>query len=85
MIEKIYKKRFEKIYRYENDINVKERMLIVLNVVYEKKIITRVERDIKRRRKWVYEWLKRYREEGVEGLKNRKKSGRKKEIRKEII
>jgi putative transposase len=30
-------------------------------------------------------WLKRYREEGVEGLKNRPKSGRHQDIREETV
>jgi hypothetical protein len=34
----ISKTRFEKIYRSEHDANVKERILLVLNVVYDKHI-----------------------------------------------
>ena len=34
----VSKTRFEKLYRSEHDTNVKERMLLVLNVVYEKQI-----------------------------------------------
>ena len=35
---KVSKTRFEKLYRSEHDTNVKERLLLVLNVVYEKQI-----------------------------------------------
>ena len=42
----ISKTRFEKIYRSENDANVKERMLLVLNVVYDKHIPAQVARDL---------------------------------------
>ena len=34
----VSKTRFEKLYRSEHDTNVKERMLLVLNVVYYKEI-----------------------------------------------
>jgi len=51
-------------------------MLLVLNVVYDKHIPAQVARDLHRSRAWTSDWLKRYREEGLEGLKNRPKSGR---------
>jgi hypothetical protein len=58
----ISKTRFEKIYRSEHDSNVKERMLLVLNVVYDKHIPAQVARDLHRSRTWASDWLKRYRE-----------------------
>jgi transposase len=82
---KVSKTRFEKIYRFENDANVKERMLLVLNVVYEKQIPAQVARDLHRSRTWASDWLKRYREEGIEGLKNRTKSGRPPDIPEETV
>ena len=85
MIATISKTRFEKIYRSEHDTNVKERMLLVLNVVYEKQIPAQVARDLHRSRTWASDWLKRYREEGVEGLKDRTKSGRPPDIPQETI
>ena len=85
MIATISKTRFEKIYRSEHDINVKERMLLVLNVVYEKQIPAQVARDLHRSRTWASDWLKRYREEGIEGLKDRTKSGRPLDISEETI
>ena len=69
---KVSKRRFEKLYRSEHDTNVKERMLLVLNVVYDKQIpAAQVARDLHRSRTWASNWLKRYREreEGIEGLK----------------
>ena len=51
-------------------------MLLVLNVVYDKQIPARVSRDLHRSRTWASDWLKRYREEGLEGLKDRTKIGR---------
>jgi transposase len=72
----VSKTRFEKQYRSEHDTNVKERMLLVLNVVYYKEIPAQVARDLHRSKTWASDWLKRYREENIEGLKNRTKSGR---------
>ena len=82
---KLSKTRFEKLYRFQNDANVKERMLLVLNVVYEKQIPAQVARDLHRSRTWASDWLKRYREEGIEGLKNRTKSGRPPDIPEETV
>ena len=82
---KITKTRFEKLYRSEHDTNVKERMLLVLNVIYQKQIPAQVARDLHRSRTWASDWLKRYREEGIEGLKNRSKSGRPPDIPEQIV
>ena len=71
---------FEKIYRDEEDIKTKERMLLVLNVVYNNIIPAQAARDLHRSRTWASDWLKRYSEEGLEGLRNRTKSGRPTEI-----
>ncbi len=51
-------------------------MLLVLNVVYYNKIAAHVARDIHKSKGWASQWLKRYREEGIEGLKDRPKGGR---------
>ena len=77
--------RFEQLYKRESDADVKERMLLVLNVVYDKHIPARVSSDLHRSRTWASDWLKRYREEGLEGLKNRPKSGRPPDIPEEIV
>ena len=75
---------FEKIYRIEQNVKVKERMLLVLNVVYQGKIsAAQVARDLHRSKAWACEWLKRYNNEGIEGLKDRTKSGRPPKLSKE--
>jgi putative transposase len=73
----------EKIYRIEQNVKAKERMLLVLNVVYQGKISAQVARDLHRSRAWACEWLKRYSKEGIEGLKDRTKSGRPPKLSKE--
>ena len=51
-------------------------MLLVLNVVYNDIIPAQTARDLHRSRAWASDWLKRYDEEGIEGLKDKTKSGR---------
>jgi len=51
-------------------------MLLVLMVVYQGKISADVARDLHRSKAWASDWLKRYDKEGMEGLKDRTKSGR---------
>ncbi len=51
-------------------------MLLVLNVVYQGKISAHVATDLHRNRAWACVWLKRYRKEGIEGLKNKPRTGR---------
>jgi transposase len=78
--------RFEQLYRRESNADTKERMLLVLNVVYDKHIpAAQVARDLHRSRTWASDWLKRYKEESIEGLKNRSKSGRPPDVPEETI
>jgi len=51
---------FEKLYRYEQDVKTKERMLLVLNAVYYGKVSAQVARDLHRSKSWASVWLKRY-------------------------
>jgi len=59
-------------------------MLLVLNVVYNNIIPAQAAKDLHRSRTWASDWLKRYSEEGIDGLKDRTKSGRPTEIPEEI-
>ena len=76
---------FENIYRDEEDVNTNERMLLVLNVVYQGKISAHVARDIHRNRTWACVWIKRYEQEGLDGLKNKPRIGRPSELSEEDI
>ena len=57
MATKVSKVKFKKIYRSEHDTNVKERMLLVLKVTYDKQIPAQVARDLHRSRTWASDWL----------------------------
>jgi putative transposase len=76
---------FEKIYRDEEDAKTKERMLLVLNLVYQGKMSAHVATDLHRNRKWACVWLKRYDKEGLEGLKDKPRTGRPSELSEEDI
>ncbi len=67
---------FERVYRAQNDAKVKERMLLILNVLYHGKVAAHVAREIHRSRGWACQWLKRHDKEAVDGLKDRPKGGR---------
>src|SRR5579863_992210 len=78
------KSKLESVYRNEVDVKVKERLLLVLKVKNDGMIPARAAKELHRSRTWASDWLKRYQEEGVVGLKDRLKSGRPTEIPKEV-
>ena len=59
-------------------------MLLVLNVVYNNIIPAHATKDLHRSRAWASDWIKRYDKEGIDGLKDRTKSGRPAEIPEDI-
>jgi transposase len=75
---------FEGVCRTEKNVKVKERMLLVLNVVYYGRIASQVARTLHKSKGWASQWLKRYRDEGIEGLKDRPKIGRRPELPLEV-
>ncbi|MDN5868105.1 MAG: helix-turn-helix domain-containing protein [Candidatus Nitrosocosmicus sp.] len=75
---------FERVCRTEKDAKTKERMLLVLNVVYCGKIVSQVARTLHKSKGWASQWLKRYREKGLDGLKDRPEDGRHYQISKQV-
>ncbi len=72
------------LYKKENDPKVKERLLLVIRVREDGQIPFRVVKEMHRSSPWASDWLKRYDNEGIEGLKNKPKSGRSPELSEEI-
>ncbi len=70
------------LYKKENDPKVKERLLLIIKVREDGQIPFRVVKEIHRSNPWALDWLKRYDKEGIEGLKDRTKSGRPPELSK---
>ncbi len=59
-------------------------MLLVLNVLYNDITPAQAAKELHRSRAWASDWLKRYQKEGIEGLKDRTKSGRPPELSEDI-
>lgn len=73
-----------KTYRNEKDADIRERILLVRRVIMDKKEASSVsEKEFHRSRWWAYKWLKRFDKEGLEGLKDKARSGRPPEVSKE--
>jgi len=66
----------EELYRDEKDPDVKERLLLVLRVEGDGMVPARVASELHRSRFWTTFWLRRYRAEGAEGLRDRPREGR---------
>ncbi len=78
------KSKLVNLYKKENDPKVKERLLLIIKVREDNQLPFRVVKEIHRSNPWASDWLKRYDKEGLEGLKNRTKSGRPSELSEEI-
>jgi transposase len=65
-----------RLYRKETNPKVKERLLLVIKIEYDHIISAYASDELHRSRPWGLYWLDRFLQEGVEGLKNRPKSGR---------
>jgi transposase len=74
------------LYKKENVQEVKERLLLlVIRVREDSQIPFRIVKEMHNRSNpWASNWLKRYEEEGIEGLQDRTKSGRPFELTEEI-
>lgn len=73
----------DRVYRNERDARVKERVLLIMRVSSDKQHIESVAKELHRARSWAYRWCKRYMDEGLEGLRDRPRSGKPSAIPKE--
>jgi putative transposase len=62
-------------YNREKDVDVKERILLIRRIVEDKKYIEDVAKELLKSRAWAYKWYKRYNEDGLDGLKDKERSG----------
>jgi putative transposase len=65
-----------KAYRKERNASVKERLLLIIRISTDKQHIELVASELHKSRAWAYKWYKRYNEEGLEGLRDKPRSGR---------
>jgi transposase len=84
MIVLLTQTKLESVYRNESDVKVKERLLLVLKVKNDGMVPARAAKELHRSRTWASDWLRRYHEEGMDGLKDRLKSGRPSELSNEV-
>jgi len=73
----------DKAYNDERDADVKERILLIRRVIIDKQHIESAVQELHKSRAWAYKWYKRYNDEGVDGLRDRLRSGKPSEISKE--
>jgi putative transposase len=72
------------LYKKENDPKVKERLLLIIRVREDGQLPFHVVKEMHRSNPWASDWLKRYDKEGINGLKDRTKSGRPPEMSEEV-
>ena len=70
-------KQLDYAYGHEPGANVRERILLLRRVRIDRQEAASVaELELHRSRGWAYKWLKRYKNEGMLGLKDKSRSGR---------
>ena len=68
--------KLDRVHRNERDARVRERILLVIRISSDKQHIESVAKELHRARSWAYKWHKRYGDEGLEGLRDRQRSGK---------
>jgi transposase len=72
-------------YNRENDADVKERIQLVRRIEQDKQHIEDIAKELHRCRAWAYKWYKRYNENGLDGLKDKERSGRPPDVPKDVM
>jgi putative transposase len=77
--------KLEVAYNRENDADVKERIQLVRRIEQDKQHIEDIAKELHRCRAWAYKWYKRYNENGLDGLKDKERSGRPPDVPKDVM
>ena len=72
-------------YNRENYADVKERIQLVRRIEQDKQHIEDIAKELHRCRAWAYKWYKRYNENGLDGLKDKERSGRPPDVPKDVM
>jgi putative transposase len=73
-------------YKHESNANVRERILLVRRIMSDGRDIGMVSKEeLHRSIAWAYKWLRRFDKEGLEGLKDKPRSGRPPDVPQEKI
>ena len=64
-------------YKRESNASIRERILLIRRIISDGQNIRMVStEELHRSIAWAYKWLRRFDKEGLEGLKNKPRSGR---------
>jgi transposase len=66
----------ERACREEHDADVRLRMLLILKVKYDGISQNQAARELHAQSSWAVTWVRRFEEEGIEGMRTRERSGR---------
>ena len=77
--------KLDKAYRQESNPDVRERIFLVRRIVEDKQHIVNVAKELHRCRAWAYKWYKRYDDDGLQGLKDKTRSGRPTDVPKDVM
>ena len=82
----IARRQLDSVYRKETNANVKERILLVKRVRYDKQeAANTAEIELGKTRTWAYKWLHRFDKDGLEGLQDKKRTGRPPDVPKDVM
>ena len=77
--------KLDKAYKHESNSDVKERILLVRRLVEDTQNIEDIAKELHRCRAWAYTWYKRYNDDGLDGLKDKERTGRPPDVPKEVM
>jgi transposase len=72
-------------YKRESDANVRERILLIRRIMSDDQDIRVVSKELHMSIAWAYKWLRRFDKDGLEGLKNKPRSGRPPDVSQEKL
>ena len=82
----ISRRQLDSVYRKETNANIKERILLVKRVRYDKQeAANTAETELGKTRTWAYKWLHRFDKDVLDRLKDKERSGRPPDVPKEIM
>lgn len=85
MAKQISRETLEKACNEEKEADVSRRMLLVLKVRFDSVKRSRAAKELSRDKSWATIWLRRFDEEGLDGLKTRPRSGRPPKVSQEAL
>lgn len=79
------KEKLKRLYKKETNHKMKERLLLVYKVKHDNTTPAYAADELQRSRPWALYWLNRFSTEGIEGLQDKKRSGRPPDMSKDIV